>query len=76
MSDESELPGVEVPWQRVPAEARRRLIEEYVTRESTDSGIERTLDERVREVEAALVKGRAVLCFDPVGESFTIVERR
>jgi uncharacterized protein YheU (UPF0270 family) len=74
--EEQQLPGIEVPWDRIPAHAKRRLLEEYATRESTGASVDLPLDERVRAVESLLLKRKAVLCFDPVAESFTIVERR
>jgi uncharacterized protein YheU (UPF0270 family) len=49
------------------------LIEEYITREGTDYGLqELSLEQKVGQVKWQLSSGRAVIVFDPVTESCSI----
>jgi uncharacterized protein YheU (UPF0270 family) len=49
------------------------LIEEYITREGTDYGLqELTLEQKVGQVRRQLSSGRAVIIYDPVTESCSI----
>jgi uncharacterized protein YheU (UPF0270 family) len=71
------LPGVEVPWQQLPAEPLMRMLEEFVTREGTDlSENELSLTDKVAQVRRQLERGEAAVVFDPATESFSLVSRR
>ena len=49
------------------------VIEEYITREGTDYGLqELSLEQKVAQVKRQLSSGRAVIIFDPVTESCSI----
>lgn len=49
------------------------LIEEYITREGTDYGLEElSLEQKVGQVKRQLSSGSAVIIFDPVTESCSI----
>lgn len=67
--------GIEIPPERLEADTLRRLIEEFVTRASTDDGIEVPLEAKVRDVMLQLRRGTAVILFDPATESCVIVPR-
>lgn len=56
---------VEVPRDALSPEALRGVIEEYVTRAGTDYGAqERTIEEKIADVERQLERGEAVIVFD------------
>lgn len=76
MSRDEESLGVEVPWRELEADTLHRLVEEFVTREGTDYGIEVPLDAKVREVLAQLERRTAAIVFDPRTETCTIIPRR
>ena len=72
-----ETPGVEVPWEALPPETLRRVLEEFVTREGTDYGETAfTLDEKVAHVARQLQRREAVLTFDPDTETIALAVRR
>jgi uncharacterized protein YheU (UPF0270 family) len=49
------------------------VIEEYITREGTDYGLqELSLEQKVDQVKRQLSSGRSVIIFDPVTESCSI----
>ncbi len=63
-------------YREVSPEALRALIEEFITREGTDYGlVEKTLDQKVRDVARQLESGEARLTFDLVEERANIVPR-
>jgi len=52
----------------------QRIIEEFVTREGTDYGVQyASLNEKVADVEKLLRHGKARIYFDPESESCTIL---
>lgn len=68
---------MEIPYQQVPKEVLRALVEDFVTREGTDYGLQtHSLDEKVEQVLAQLATGAAVITFNPEDESFTIQASR
>lgn len=68
---------VEVPLSALSDAALRGVIEEFVSRDGTDYGLqERTLAEKVRDVRRQLERGEAVIVFDPESRTTTIVPRR
>jgi uncharacterized protein YheU (UPF0270 family) len=56
---------IEVPRHALSPEALRGVIEEYVTRAGTDYGAqERTIEEKIADVERQLERGEAIIVFD------------
>ncbi len=69
--------GVIVPWQKLSAEALRGLIEEFVTRDGTDTGYAgKSLAADVRRVKRQLERGAAVVVYDEELQTCNIVSRR
>lgn len=61
------------PGQLSP-EARRGILEEFVSREGTDYGpVEASFDEKVEDVERQLASGEARIVFDTVEKTVHIV---
>jgi uncharacterized protein YheU (UPF0270 family) len=72
-----EKPMTSVPPETLAASVLRALIEEFVTRDGTDYGeAERTLDEKVADVERQLSLGEVSIVFDPETESVNLVTAR
>ena len=72
----SEAEIIVVPPEALSAEALLGLIEAFITREGTDYGeVEWSLAEKVEQVKQWLARGEAVIVFDPLTESCTIVPR-
>ena len=66
--------GLIVPHDRLSQEALRRLIEEFVTRENTDTGYtDGSLDDNVKMVLHQLNRGEAVIVYDEVSQTANIV---
>lgn len=73
MSD-SEI--IVVPPEALSADALLGLIEAFITREGTDYGeVEWSLAEKVEQVKRLLARGEAMIVFEPLTESCTIVPR-
>ena len=65
-----------VPWQEIPADTLTNLIEEFVTRDDTDYGErEVPLSTRVEQVRRQLQKKEALVWFDELADSVTILSR-
>ena len=65
---------IEIPWQQLSEEALRGVAEEFITREGTDYGLrETTLEEKVAQLMAQLVRVDAVIMFDNERASCHIV---
>ena len=77
MNDRTRMaPGavVEVPYTRLSPEALRRLVEEFVTRDTTDYGrCEKSLEEKVADVMRQLEHGEATIAFDPQAQTTHII---
>lgn len=68
--------GVEVPYGRLAPDVRRRLAEEFVTRDGTDYGAaEKTLDAKVSALERQLESGEIVIVYDAASDTTNIVPR-
>lgn len=68
------LPPVQVPIERLSAEALDGLIEEFVTRDGTDYGLEESsLEEKKRAIRRQLERGDVVIVFEPDSETCNIV---
>jgi len=71
---ESEI--IVVPPEALSAEALLGLIEAFITREGTDYGeVEWSLADKVQQVRRLLERGEALIVFDPLTETCTIVPR-
>jgi uncharacterized protein YheU (UPF0270 family) len=69
--------GVIVPWQELSPEALQGLIEEFVTRDGTDTGYARkSLAADVSRVKRQLAQGRAVIVYDEALKTCNIVSCR
>lgn len=65
---------VEIPPDQLSPEALRGLVEEFVSRDGTDYGaVERSLEQKVRDVLRQLERGEARIVFDPETESVNVV---
>jgi len=65
-----------IPYEKLSREALQGLIEEFVTREGTDSGYTKTsLDENVEMVKRQLEKGDAFIVYDEATQTANIVSK-
>lgn len=63
-----------IPWQSLADETLTALIEEFVSREGTDYGLqEYTLEEKVSHVRSQLQRGAAEIDFDVESSTCNIV---
>ena len=63
---------VEIPWDALELDILHALVEEFVTREGTDYGdVERSLDQKVRQVIAGVKAKQYVILFDLVMQGST-----
>jgi len=69
-----DIPITDVPYTALRSATLRALIEEFVTRDTTDYGErERTLEEKVGDVMRQLQRGEARLVFDAETGTVNIV---
>lgn len=67
---------IAVPWREIVPETLDALIEEYVTRDGTDYGATETpLAQKTGQVRTLLQRGEALVVFDELTESVTILDR-
>jgi uncharacterized protein YheU (UPF0270 family) len=65
-----------VPHASLSAEALRAVIEEFVTREGTDYGLqEHSLDQKHDQVARQLAAGEVVIIFDVETEAVSLIRR-
>lgn len=65
---------MEIPWQQLDEQTLVNLIESFVLREGTDYGIEeKSLEEKVADVQLQLQRGEAVLVWSELHETVTIL---
>jgi len=66
-----------IPHQQISTEALRGLIEEYITRDGTDYGMQEiSLGQKVQQVEQQIIRGDVVVVFDMNTESVSLLSRR
>lgn len=66
--------GVIVPHDQLSADALQGLLEEFVSRDGTDSGyIALSLQQRVDQVRRQLDRGEVAVVFDEVTQSANVV---
>lgn len=64
---------MEIPWQSLDETLLTRLIEEVVTRDGTDYGMnEKTREQKIYEVKKALQLKQAIICWDSDTETASI----
>jgi uncharacterized protein len=72
----TEQSGVIIAPEQLSSEALQGLIEEFITREGTEYGEhEWSLAQKVEQVSAQLRRGEALIVFDTVAETCTILPR-
>ncbi len=68
---------MEIPWQRLADDVLDSVIEEFVSREGTEYGVEDyTMAEKVAQVRLQLQRGEAMLDFDPDTETCHLIAQR
>jgi uncharacterized protein YheU (UPF0270 family) len=69
--------GVIVPHRELSEAALQGLLEEFVSRDGTDSGYTKlSLQQRVDQVHRQLERGEAVVVYNPATQSANIIPRR
>ena len=67
---------MEIPWESLEDEVLQRLIDELVTRDGTDYGMEeKTRAVKIAEEKSALDSGVAAIVWDVVRETASITEK-
>ena len=67
---------IEIPHRRLPGDVLRALLEDYASRDGTDYGeVERTLAEKVAELQAQVVRGDLLVLYDADSEQWDLVYR-
>jgi uncharacterized protein len=73
---ETHRKGIIIPHDRLSQEALQGLIEDFVTRDGTDSGyMDGSLEQSVEMVMRQLVRGDVVIVFDEVTGTANIVSK-
>lgn len=62
-----------IPHASLNGETLRAVIEEFVSREGTDYGLEVSLEDKVQSVMRQLKEGRVCVVFEPQSETCDIV---
>jgi uncharacterized protein YheU (UPF0270 family) len=69
--------GAIVPHRELSEEALQGLLEEFVSRDGTDSGYTKlTLEQRVDQVRRQLDRGEAVVVYNNTTQTANIISRR
>jgi uncharacterized protein YheU (UPF0270 family) len=72
MSDQEHF--IEVPLTSLQPETLQRLVEEFVTRDTTDYGVRvRTLEEKVADVMRQLRLGEVIIVVEQVSNTINLV---
>ena len=62
-----------IPWQDLPEETLRNIVESVILREGTDYGVqELTLDQKTQNLLAKIRQGSAVIIWSELHESIDI----
>lgn len=68
------MPVIEVPWQRISADALQNIMEEFITREGTDYGQrELSLEDKVARLQQQIECGEVLIVFDEDTQSCQLV---
>ena len=71
------MESIKIPWRSLSPSALKGVVEEYVSREGTEYGIEEvSLEEKVREVIKQLEIGDVVITFNDQNQTCSIVQSR
>lgn len=62
-----------IPYDLLDSDTLTRLLEDFVSREGTDNGDETPESTRVERARAALVRGEALILFDPESQQCQLV---
>lgn len=64
---------IEIPHQRLPGDVLRALLEDYASRDGTDYGeVERSLDEKVAELQRQIDRGDLLVLYDGDSEEWDL----
>ena len=67
---------IEIPADRLSADALSAVIEEFILREGTDYGVsEVSLENKIDQVRRQLSNGDVLITFDPVTENRNLLTR-
>jgi len=67
-------PPVEIPSDAISPEALRGIIDDFISREGTDYGVNEVLHEtKVDQILRQIAKGDVKIAFDPNEESVTLL---
>ncbi len=67
---------IEIPPSQLSEETLQAVIEEFITREGTDYGLQNySLEQKVLQVKSQLESGQAVIAYDPVSESCSLLAK-
>lgn len=67
---------IEIPPDRLPEELLEAVVEDFVSREATDYGIQEVdFQVKVEQVKRQIAKGEVVITFDPVTETCNLLTR-
>ncbi len=70
------MAAVKIPYDQLSSEALAGLVEEFVTRESTDYGeVELSLETKLGQVHRQLKSGNAFIVFDEESETCNILNK-
>ena len=76
MRQQKDKSGIIIPYEKLSMEALETLIEEFVTRDGTDTGYEKkSLVNDVAMVKRQLKRGDAVIVYDKSTKTSNIVSR-
>ncbi len=65
---------IEIPPAQLSPDILQAVIEEFITREGTDYGVEDySLEQKVQQVKRQLEEGKVIIVYDPVVESCTLL---
>lgn len=65
---------IRVPYERLSADALESIIEDFVSREGTDYGMEEfSFEDKKSQVMTQIRKGKVIILFDPYAESCHLV---
>lgn len=66
-----------IPYEQLSSDALQGLIEEFITREGTDYGVEEiSLSTKVEQIKLQLKRRDVVVVFDLASETVSILSRR
>ena len=76
MRQQKDKSGIIIPYEKLSTEALEGLIEEFVTRDGTDTGYDKkSLVNDVAMVKRQLKRGDAVIVYDKITKTSNIVSR-